>query len=413
MVDSTVRNYRARLDEATLFEPPPGGGPPVELRYDPSLEGLRTLLLLAVVAAHSKDFLTPDASYPITGFGSLTMFFVLSGFLVAAIALKNYERTGSVEYGSYMWRRVQRLGAPLLLFAIVNFVVGWIQGSRMFTRPGGHTLGLVENTLTLLTFTNNLVPSFGYNQRLDSVQMWSLGVDMQVYLVLPLVIAVLLRWTRRIVPMLWIFGALIVVLQATRYLEFHHAYDARAYEASAVARIPVAAVYQRPENSFDAFLVGVLLCLLWKTRLLPLRLFRLLWAPALVLFVLGLLYMELISDAAYIYGYTLVILCSFVVVGDCLRPDSLLRRVFSTYLFRLLGRVSFTIYIWHLFVFLNVRRLLGESLTPFGVAVVAFISLGVVSTIAWWVAERPLLRLPPVGRPRLSLLGSGKRTTDG
>ncbi len=359
------------------------------------------MLLLAVVLAHSRDFLTPDGWFPITGFGSLTMFFVLSGFLVAAIALKNHERSGTVEYGAYMWRRVQRLGAPLLLFAVVSFLVGWAQGARMTNKPGGHTLGLVENTLTLLTFTNNLVPSFGYNQRFDSVQMWSLGVDMQVYLVLPLLIALVLRRTRRIEPMIWLFGAMIVVLQFTRYAEFHHAYDPRAYANSAVARIPVAAVYQRPENSFDAFLVGVILCLLWKTRLLPMRLFRILWAPAMVVFVAGMLYMELISEPAYMFGYTVVISCSFIVVGECLRPGSLLARLFSTYPMRLLGRVSFTIYIWHLFVFLNMRSWLGGSLHSTTVAILAWVALGVVSAVAWWIAERPLLRLPPVGRPHL------------
>lgn len=389
------------IRSAVLFEPTGDGQDPVRLRYEPSLEGLRTMLLLAVVLAHSIDFLTPDGWFPITGFGSLTMFFVLSGFLVAAIALGNYERTGTVEYRAYMIRRIQRLGAPLLLFAVVSFLVGWAQGVRMTTRPGGHMLGLVENTLTLVTFTNNLVPSFGYNQQFDSVPMWSLGVDMQVYLVLPLLIALVIRRTRRILPMIWILGAMIVILQFTRYAEFRHAYDPIAYRNSEVAKIPVAAVYQRPENSFDAFLIGVILCLLWKTRLLPLRLFRALWAPALVVFVAGMLYLELISDAAYVFGYTVVILCSFVVVGDCLRPDSHLRRFFGLYPMRLLGRVSFTIYIWHLFVFLNMRRWIGNHFHSTTVMLLAWGALAVVSVVAWWIAERPLLRLPPVGGPKL------------
>ena len=66
---------------------------------------------------------------------------------------------------------------------------------------------------------------------------------------------------------------------------------------------------------------------------------------------------------------------------------------------RLIGRISYTCYIWHLIVFINIRRWWGDSMPAVPLVALAWAVLLVVSYAAWWIAERPLMRLPPVSAP--------------
>ena len=137
---------------------------PPQLVYQPGLEGLRSILLFLVIVAHTMQFLVPSASiYHISAFGSLTTFYVLTGFLVTAIVMRNIDRKGSIDYVAFMKRRFVRIGAPILLFALVHLAWAVGSGEPLFAAPGTKLMGEVASLVALLTFTLNLVPTFDRN----------------------------------------------------------------------------------------------------------------------------------------------------------------------------------------------------------------------------------------------------------
>lgn len=394
---SPTRSYWRRVREAEILDPDEENR--VTLRYDPALEGLRTILMFVVVLRHTGDLVHLPGGFKITGFGSLTMFFVVSGFLVTALLLRNLERTNTLLYKEYTIRRIQRLGAPALLYAIVYVLVNWRAGEPMIHTASSNTIPVIPTAISIITFTINLVPTFGFVQRYDSVHMWSLAVDMQIYLMLPLFLLLLFRLNRNLGFLLKVLVGVIVIVQVARYIEFYRIYDPATYGDDMTSVIHLGAVYQRPENNLDPFIMGVILCLLWKTRLLPMRLARWLWIPALVISVWCMGYVEIMSAEPYAWGYLVIISCSFILVTEILREGSLLRRALGVYPMRVVGRVSFTVYIWHFFVLLTVMRWVKWDLPDPLRVLLAWGALAVVSVVAWWIAERPLIRLPPVRSP--------------
>ncbi len=353
-----------------------------------------------MVVAHSEDYIHRFSWFHITGFGSMPMFFALSGFLVAAIVLRNKERTGTVDFKSFMWRRLTRLGAPLVLFSVVYFIVNWAEGYSLRTEPGSKVFGIAPTVATIVTYTNNLVPSFGYLQHFDSVHMWSLGVDMQMYFLIPLFLAILLYFTKNVFAMSSVVVLIIILVQFTRYWEYQYYYVDRADPHTITGAIQIGAVYQRPENSLDAFMVGVLVCVLWKRRVLPETLCKKVWIPVFAVFMYFIIFVGIESKEAYAGGYAVIMVCSFVLVIETIRSGSPLNRLFGSYPLRLMGRFSYTIYIWHLLIFVSIDRWFRSKLPGGLLVLIAWVLLAAVSVVAWWIAERPLLRLPPVRNPR-------------
>ena len=158
----------------------------------PCLDGLRAVAILLVIFAHSHfpgDHLLPlRALRGRCGFLGVQLFFVLSGFLITTLMLREVQRTGRVHLGHFYLRRALRIlpvyAVYLLLLAILDAC-----GSARF---GG------RHWLAAATYTVNFLPA-----PLPSLMshLWSLCVEEHFYLLWPLLMAVLpLRWCLRAIP---------------------------------------------------------------------------------------------------------------------------------------------------------------------------------------------------------------------
>jgi peptidoglycan/LPS O-acetylase OafA/YrhL len=213
---------------------------------------------------------------------------------------------------------------------------------------------------------------------------------MQFYAVWPVMWLLIRRHAKSMRSLLFVLLGMFVFMQFVRGLEYVLFHGTRLFPAD---------VYQRPENSFDAFLAGAFVCVLWKNSALPTDLFRKLWIPSVLLFVAFATFVVSWSWVPYFGGYMAAGLYSMVIVVEAMREGSPLQRFFSSTVMRAIGRVSFTAFIWHLWVFVRVNQFLtGEIWAPLRV-LIAYVALAVVTLITWYIAERPFMRLPPVRHP--------------
>jgi peptidoglycan/LPS O-acetylase OafA/YrhL len=161
-----------------------------------SLDGLRAISIVAVLWHHTQDGF-PGWLLASRGFLGVDLFFVISGFLIVTLLLRERRRTGAISLRRFYVRRVLRIFPPY--YAMLLFVA-----AVAYLKPGG-TSHLVKGDLPFaLLYVANLVEM----QSLLGIT-WSLAVEEQFYLVVPAVE----RFVRRgLVPLLLVGAYVLAVL---------------------------------------------------------------------------------------------------------------------------------------------------------------------------------------------------------
>jgi peptidoglycan/LPS O-acetylase OafA/YrhL len=157
-------------------------------RFRPDIEGLRGLAVCLVVAYHAA----PRRLHG--GFLGVDVFFVISGYLITGLLVREIEETGSLSFAGFYARRARRLlpvSALVLLSTVLacSLFLSPIQQSRL-RESASHTALYVSNFWFLRQSTDYFAPAIGNDPFLHT---WSLAVEEQFYLVWPALILLALR----------------------------------------------------------------------------------------------------------------------------------------------------------------------------------------------------------------------------
>ena len=189
--------------------------------YTPSLDGLRAVAVAAVVAFHAQAPWMPG------GFVGVTLFFTLSGFLITSLLVSEFHNAGRVDIVAFIGRRLRRLApaALLVLLLVVALSTTWSASQR--EGLSGDVLASVFHVANW----RNAFHSVSYSELFSGDQspllhMWSLSVEEQIYLLLPVLAWVGLRRRGivglRVVLTLALVGSLIAVaLTSSRTLAYY------------------------------------------------------------------------------------------------------------------------------------------------------------------------------------------------
>ena len=165
-----------------------------DLGHEPALDGIREIALLLVTFWHYPDeILGRRLEWLKAGHLGVDLFFVLSGFLITALLLKEYSRNGQISFRSFYRRRAFRLLPALILFLIAHAVWAMLTNipSGLFS-PGTDLTNEIASIIGALFFSINLIGYFGYQATLGAGHLWSLAVEEQFYFIWPLLTAALL-----------------------------------------------------------------------------------------------------------------------------------------------------------------------------------------------------------------------------
>ncbi len=165
------------------------------IAYRPDLDGLRAIAIGLVMFGHLGWPIRSNADIGVTAF------FVLSGYLITSILVRDRERTGRVRLGTFYRRRIMRLGPALL--GVLAFTMALGLAGRL---PGGWELGIASSLL----YVSNWVQAGGVAIH-PLGHTWSLAIEEQFYLVWPLVL--ILAWRRA----LWVALAVIAIAFVARF----------------------------------------------------------------------------------------------------------------------------------------------------------------------------------------------------
>ena len=338
----------------------------------PSLDGLRAFSILLVLVAHLiSSRLAPG------GFG-VAAFFLISGFLIARLLLAERKRAGANDLGRFYMRRILRLYPAMLAFVAIVVCADLLLGRRV---------GWLE-TLATLTYTGNYVyvhlMQAGSTVRMPFGPFWSLAVEEHFYLLFaPLL--VLLRG--RAARLAWAMAAVCAGELAWRL------FNLRLHPAFASPDSPV---YYRTDFRLDSMAYGVLaaaLCESARGRAFLLALGRPAAAAAATLLLLSTF---VLRDETFretwrysLQGLALIGLLSTVLFQTWPRW---VQRVLNAPVVAWVGRLSYSLYLWHLVSPDIVRALLPHAAAPLQCALRFPVSLALAAA-SYYALEVPLLRL--------------------
>lgn len=155
------------------------------------LDGLRAIAVTLVVVYHLFPL-----SFLQSGFVGVDVFFVISGFLITSLLLREHSATGTVALRSFWVRRARRLLPALAAVVTVSASVAWLLG-------GDVLVGLGRQVLGAITFSYNWgsisagASYFGSAQPELLRNLWSLALEEQFYVVWPLLLPLFLLLPRR------------------------------------------------------------------------------------------------------------------------------------------------------------------------------------------------------------------------
>jgi len=344
------------------------------LPIQPAFDGMRGVAVLGVLAAHLGELLVPNLSpWPLKGgFLGVDVFFVLSGFLITSLLLRELDRTRAIRFGRFYLRRAQRLVPALLGLLAAHWVYTAIEGFPFDMER--------RASLYALTFTSNWQPTWGINAGadvpLDLSHLWSLGVEGQFYLVWPLLFLGLYRLVPSGRRMIAVMVGAIVAIAAVRALELS-SYDDWAL------------VYTRFDARADALLVGAALAVAVARGLLPSRRTRkwLAIGGGMALLV-ALAVLTPSAKVLYWGGFTVVAISAAAIVSLTLEPHSRLAQALSWSPIRCVGLAPYSIYLWHLPVYLWAVRVIPATWPRIAVALAV---TALLSTISYQLLERPYM----------------------
>ncbi len=372
----------------------PRSGDAVAERFYPALDGLRAIAIIAVLISHFY----PDRSLVMWAFHwgrfGVMLFFVLSGFLITGLLLRGRDAVGvngvtrSAVFKAFVARRALRIAPIYYLVVLAGWWVGY---------------GPIADFLPWhLTYTGNIALAYFDAKLAQATHLWSLCVEEQFYLLWPAV--VLLVPARKLA-----YVALSLVLYSTGY-EFVGTLQGRTFEQTHLVL----------QGCMDALGLGALLGIIAhrhgnegpRTQLLSL--FASVAGAPLLFFSQGYRYTVGIRATEHLayrlpadIGMALIsVSLVFLAIGT---GPSLIRRVLELSPLRFIGRISYSIYLYHLFLIAIGRMIAREQDVPelrrgFWMFVTYSAISILVATISWYLIEAPINRqkrrfpYPPLGK---------------
>lgn len=325
--------------------------------YFPVLDGLRALSVLLVVALHTGDPLWMS----LHGTVGVTVFFVISGWLITTLLLREEQRRGRVALGSFYLRRIFRL---LPVYFTVLILVGAL---TVLGNLGMGRHAFLDALPYYLTYQNDFAPGADY------AHTWSLAIEEKFYVLWPL-LAFTALFLRRI----------------------------RLWTVCILTALTLAAEFREPTYYFATYtplLFGCTLALLMHEERSYNVLRRLASTPVLVVLVILALLQTAFFEGTHGHVHTVFAVLTALALPGFLIGENRLCAAAGNRWMLYIGQRSYSIYLVHVLVIAAVDRIVPPASPLIAVQVVHFVAAALASVAAAAVLYR-MVELPFIAAGR-------------
>lgn len=282
------------------------------------IQGLRALAALLVTIFHAR--LVPG------GFIGVDIFYVISGYLITGLILREIDNTGTINLNAFYQRRIKRLLPTSVFVLFVTAIVG------IFVLPAITRDALGRDLFAAAAYISNYLFAWWQNdyQNLNAtpspfIHYWSLAVEEQFYVVWPIFLLLLAKFGKRAI--LWgisltTFFSLLLSIYQTQ-------------------TSPIWAFYSLPTRAWELGFGALLLFVpesFWKNRFIP-------WAGLLGILVATFKFDE--NTAFPGINAVLPVVSTALLIGSIHLWPRFFNDLSNNRLAQWLGAISYPLYLWH------------------------------------------------------------------
>jgi len=342
------------------------------MQYRPEIDGLRAIAVVSVILYHAQ--ITIFGHQPFKGgFIGVDIFFVISGYLITSIILKELITTGTFSFKHFYERRIRRILPALLFVMLVSLPFAW-----MYLLPNA-LIDFSKSILYSLGFSSNFyfhysAQQYGAESGLlkPFLHTWSLSVEEQYYILFPIVLLFTFKYFRKYLVHILILGFIISLGLAE--------WTSRNYPSISFYSIHTR-MWELLTGSIMAYF-EITLGHRSKNKTLNLIF------PTIGLILIGhsiLFFNDRIFHPSF---YTLS-----PIIGVCLiiwfsNKDELVTKILSIKLFVGIGLVSYSLYLWHYPIFAFARIIEFSQGSLFYKLLLGIIII-ILSIFSYYFVERP------------------------
>ncbi len=344
----------------------------MKLNYRPEIDGLRAIAVGAVILYHAQ--ITFFGFQPFKGgFIGVDIFFVISGYLISFIILKELITTGSFSFKHFYERRIRRILPALLFVILVSLPFAWI-----YLIPS-RFVDFSESILYSLGFSSNFYFHYSgqeYGAEVGGLKpflhTWSLSAEEQYYILFPIVLLITFKYLRKFLIYILIFGFIISLVLAdwtsknypSTSFYFLHTRMWELIAGSILAYFELIKGHRSKNKSLNLIL------------------------PFIGLILIGHSIIFFDDKMHHPSFYTLS-----PIIGVCLmiwfsNQNNLITKILSTKLFVGVGLISYSLYLWH-YPFFAFNRITYFTQGILFNKILLIIIILLVSIFSYYFVERP------------------------
>lgn len=347
-------------------------------RYISGLDGLRAISVLAVILYHLH------IEWIDGGFLGVTVFFVLSGYLITDLLVNEYERNGRIDFKTFWIKRFRRLLPALIIMLII--IASWI---TLFQRS--FLVGLREEILAAFVYISNWYYVFQEHSYFTKFappsplqHMWSLAVEEQFYIVWPVLMLLALKF----IPSK---GKIAIAILLLSFI---------SAEAMAFMFTPdedPSRIYFGTDTRAFSILLGAALAIVWPSARLSANVttelrktLNIAGIVSLIALIVMMIFIQ--EDGTFLYygGMYLASAVTAILIAVIVHPASSIGKIFSFKPLLWIGVRSYGIYIWH-FPIIVLLGIAVKTETISGAKIVlALLLTFVLSALSFHFVEEPI-----------------------
>ena len=344
----------------------------MKITYRPEIDGLRAIAVGAVILYHAQITILGEQTFR-GGFVGVDIFFVISGYLITSIILKELIATGSFSFKYFYERRIRRILPVLLVVMLASLPFAW-----MYLLPSS-LVNFSKSILYSLGFSSNF---FFWNsgQEYGAVNgllkpflhTWSLSVEEQFYILFPVVLLIIYKFLNKYLIHIVLFGFVISLGLAEwgsrNYPSFNfYILPSRGWELLAGSILSYFEIIlgRKCENKiFKLFLPTIGLLLIFHS----------------IIYFNDKMFHPSLYTLSPIIGVCLIIWFS--------NKDELTTKILSSKLFVGIGLISYSLYLWHypIFAFDRLSEFSHDSMFK---KLIIVLLLFILSTFSYYFIEQP------------------------